>query len=108
MSNPTKPWLPETVMIRYFRGNHHPWVIEGDDGYGLGESLSFDGVLSVATALDIKQVSIEVPCGCYACDEQVQQGHFACSTPPTEMLELEAVGKTIRYYNGTSWVWEAV
>jgi hypothetical protein len=46
------------------------------------------------------------PCCCYACDSGVQPGHFACSQPPAVLLQLEAQGRVIRYYNGTSWVWD--
>lgn len=48
------------------------------------------------------------PCGCPACDDGVQPGHFACSTAPEWVLMAEREGAVVRYYNGTSWVWEAV
>lgn len=38
------------------------------------------------------------PCGCYACNEQVQPGHFACSVPDAAMLAAEARGEVFRQY----------
>lgn len=38
------------------------------------------------------------PCGCHACNEQVQLGHFACSVPDASMLEAEARGEVYRQY----------
>lgn len=38
------------------------------------------------------------PCGCYACDNDVQPGHFACSAPNEYMLKAEAAGLVSRAY----------
>jgi hypothetical protein len=46
------------------------------------------------------------PCGCPACDDGIQPGHFACSQSPAVLLQLEKERYLTRYYNGTSWVWE--
>lgn len=46
------------------------------------------------------------PCGCPACDDGVQQGHFACSQPKPIHVQLEQDGYLSRDYNGTSWAWE--
>jgi hypothetical protein len=46
------------------------------------------------------------PCGCPACDDGIQPGHFACSQSPAVLLQLEKEGYLVRYYDGTSWVWE--
>lgn len=46
------------------------------------------------------------PCGCPACDDGIQSGHFACSQSPAILLRLEQDGYLARYYNGTSWVWK--
>jgi len=40
------------------------------------------------------------PCGCHACDEGVQPGHFLCSQPSAEMLRREKEGKVVRYLIG--------
>src|SRR4051812_28204673 len=95
------------ATIRLFADNRYPWALEGEDGYGLAESKSFEGVAGRAHELGL-EVQIAVSCGCCACDEQVQQGHFACLPPPRAMLELERAGKVVRSYNGAAWVWEAI
>lgn len=51
---------------------------------------------------------IKAPCGCYACDDGVQPGHFACSQPPADLLESERVGHVVRSYTGGSWRWFVV
>jgi hypothetical protein len=48
---------------------------------------------------------VNAPCGCYACTEGVQQGHFACSTPPPEMVEAEKRGEVFRSYTEGRWMW---
>jgi hypothetical protein len=50
----------------------------------------------------------DAPCGCPECDNGVTPGHFACEVSPAWALELEAAGKAVRYFNDTSWVWEAL
>lgn len=67
----------------------------------------------------INQIAIDdEPCGCHACDDGVQPGHFACSQPSTEMLELERAGRVTRVYTNeradggrglsSAWRWLAV
>lgn len=46
------------------------------------------------------------PCGCPACDDGIQQGHFACSEAAPVLVQLEREGFLSRHFNGTSWVWE--
>lgn len=45
------------------------------------------------------------PCGCFACDREVQPGHYVCSTLPLNLRTAEQLGGVSRHYNGTSWVW---
>ena len=48
---------------------------------------------------------VDAPCGCPACNNGVQPGHFACNTSPAEMLRAEADGAAIRVYaDGWGWV----
>jgi hypothetical protein len=50
---------------------------------------------------------IKAPCGCYACNEGVLPGHFACSTPPPVMLQAEHEGLVWRRYDIGAWRWYA-
>jgi hypothetical protein len=50
-------------------------------------------------------ITVDAPCGCYACTEQIQQGHFACDTPPEDMLAAEKEGEVWRSYVDGRWVW---
>lgn len=74
------------------------------------------GIKTVGTLLDqIKQEEIEdlvtrndeavaaEPCGCPACDNGVQSGHFACSQPNEYMLRRERDGLAIRGYDDGAW-----
>lgn len=54
---------------------------------------------------DIAAILETTPCGCYACDEGVQQGHFACEMPPDWALERERAGKITRRLDGSAWRW---
>jgi len=45
------------------------------------------------------------PCGCYACNDEVQQGHTACGVPTPELLEREAAGEIRRSYRDGAWEW---
>lgn len=44
-------------------------------------------------------------CGCYGCDERVQDGHFSCSSPSPFLLALEERGNISRSYDGGAWRW---
>lgn len=48
------------------------------------------------------------PCGCAACDDGVQPGHFACEQPSGEMLTMERAGQVGRAYEDGRWMWVAV
>lgn len=58
------------------------------------------------------------PCGCPACDNGVQPGHYACSQPSEPMLKAEAEGLVVRHYTderadgsrglSSAWRWFAV
>jgi hypothetical protein len=50
-------------------------------------------------------IIVDAPCGCYGCSERLQQGHFACDVPPTDMLAAEETGKVWRDYVDGRWVW---
>lgn len=45
------------------------------------------------------------PCGCPACDNGVQPGHFACEQPPTWLIQCEAEGLVTRHYDDGAWRW---
>lgn len=55
---------------------------------------------------EFAELLASTPCGCYACDDGVQQGHFACETPPAWALEWERQRKIFRHYDGGCWKWE--
>lgn len=44
-------------------------------------------------------------CGCYACSQTVQQGHFACSVPNKTLLALEESRQAVRVLDGNEWRW---
>jgi hypothetical protein len=46
------------------------------------------------------------PCGCPACDDGIERGHFACNQSAPVLVQLEKEGFLSRHYNGTSWIWE--
>lgn len=48
---------------------------------------------------------LDAPCGCIACDESVQQGHFACEVPPLALLHWERRGEAHRSYTDSGWRW---
>ena len=48
---------------------------------------------------------LDAPCGCYACNEQVQPGHFACELSPLALLAWERNGDAYREYDGGRWRW---
>jgi hypothetical protein len=45
------------------------------------------------------------PCGCHACDDGVQAGHFACSQPSADMLRSERNGFVSRRFLDGKWRW---
>jgi len=45
------------------------------------------------------------PCGCPACDDGVQPGHFACSMSSEAMLAREQSGEVGRAYDDGAWHW---
>jgi hypothetical protein len=45
------------------------------------------------------------PCGCHACDNGVQLGHFACEQPRAAELEAESLGHLVRVYEDGRWMW---
>lgn len=49
-----------------------------------------------------------IPCGCPACDDGVQPGHFACEQPPAAMLQAEIDGQVTRSYDDGAWRWFVV
>lgn len=48
---------------------------------------------------------INAPCGCPQCSDQVQPGHFACSTVPTPLMEAEEKGLVDRAFDNGTWKW---
>jgi hypothetical protein len=50
-------------------------------------------------------ITVDAPCECYACTEQIQQGHFTCDAPPEDMIAAEKAGETWRDYVDGRWVW---
>lgn len=49
---------------------------------------------------------IVADCGCSACDDGVEPGHFACLISDERMIALEEAGLVCRSYNQGEWVWE--
>lgn len=47
-------------------------------------------------------IVLDAPCGCYACDEEVQAGHFACSCSPAELTNDENVSRRL---DNSRWFW---
>jgi len=50
-------------------------------------------------------VLIGAPCGCRACVDKVQPGHFACSTSPLHLMDDNNVCARLE---GSKWFWEYV
>lgn len=48
---------------------------------------------------------LDAPCGCIACNNAVQQGHFACEASPLALLVWERKGEAHRHYDGGRWRW---
>ena len=44
-------------------------------------------------------------CGCYACDDGVQPGHFACEQSDAQLVQLESLGFVSRAYDDGVWRW---
>lgn len=45
---------------------------------------------------------LQAPCGCSACGEEVQQGHFACSTSPAKLIKDQNV---LPVLENNRWYW---
>ena len=45
---------------------------------------------------------LRAPCGCQACKDEVQPGHFACSRTPAKLQEDENISATLE---GGRWYW---
>ena len=50
---------------------------------------------------------IAAPCGCPACNERAQAGHFACEPAPEALLQMERENLVIRTYDDGAWRWFA-
>lgn len=48
---------------------------------------------------------LDAPCGCYACNEQVQPDHFACELSPLALLAWERNGYAYRQHDDGRWRW---
>jgi hypothetical protein len=48
---------------------------------------------------------IGMACGCIACNEEVQPGHFACELPSEHGRIQEAAGDIYRSYQDGAWRW---
>lgn len=48
------------------------------------------------------EIVVNAPCGCPACDKQVQEGHFACSSSPEELVNDENVSRRL---DNNRWFW---
>ena len=57
--------------------------------------------------IDLKTLEINAPCRCYACDEGVKAGHFCCSYPPKDLVEVESAGRIHRSFSSGAWRWYA-
>lgn len=62
--------------------------------------------LTTLSADEISDRLQSTPCGCSACNEGVQQGHFACEVPPDWALSMERAGEIVRHYGDSGWKWE--
>lgn len=51
---------------------------------------------------------LRAPCGCYACDNGVEPGHFACEQPTGAMLKAESEGLIVRHLEDSTWRWFVV
>lgn len=45
---------------------------------------------------------LQAPCGCIACESEVQSGHFACSTSPAELTRDHNITAVL---NNNRWYW---
>lgn len=61
-------------------------------------------VLHSYAIADDTAVVLDAPCGCMACEEQVQPGHFQCSTSPDDLKDDPNV--TARLDSRLGWFWE--
>lgn len=49
--------------------------------------------------------TLVAPCGCCACNDGAQPGHFACETPLAALLQAERDGLVTRHLDGSTWRW---
>lgn len=78
--------------------------------FAFGQTVDHKRIQPIDVQRALKHATLNAPtapCGCPACDNHVQQGHFVCSSAPQWALEAERAGVIARYYDGTSWKWEA-
>lgn len=61
----------------------------------------------IGYTVDTQSGEIQAPCGCSACDDGVQPGHFACEQPPAALLQAERDGLVTRHYDNGAWRWFA-
>lgn len=56
---------------------------------------------------DLDLLLINAPAGCGACQNGTQDGHFACSEPPAELVAEEEKEDSLVYqaYVGGTWQW---
>lgn len=59
----------------------------------------------VGYPVDRETDEIKAPCGCSACDDGVQQGHFTCEESPSILVAGEKEGMFIRTYDDGAWRW---
>ena len=66
-----------------------------------------DGLVVREVALEVTEGGeiIGEPCGCFACNERVQPGHFLCSVPAEHMLVFEEHDRVERRFDGGRWAW---
>jgi hypothetical protein len=87
--------------------------------YTFGNTTSRIQAIDVERAIQHGLLNIDnAACGCFACDDGVQPGHFACSQPSEWALEMERAGLISRAYTderadgsrslSSAWRWEVV
>lgn len=76
--------------------------------FTFGNTTSRIQAVDIERAVQHGKLNIEdAACGCSACDDGVQPGHFARSQPPEWALEMERAGLVSRSL-GSAWRWRAV
>lgn len=61
--------------------------------------------MSTGTQADERAAIEAEPCGCPACDDGVQPGHFACEQASEKMIAGEQIGMFARAYDDDRWRW---